>query len=65
MNLNIRYKTIKTSARKKKQEKIYDLGPSKQFLNLTSNVQSVEGRIDKFDSIKFEHFFSAKDPIKG
>lgn len=58
MNLNVRCKTIKLLPRKK-------IGPSKQFLNLTPNVQSVEGRIDKFDSIKFGHFFSAKDPIKG
>ena len=32
---------------------------------MTPNIQSIEERTEKFDSIKFKHFFSVKDPIKG
>ena len=62
-NLTVKHKPPIILEQYRRKSRELELG--KKFLNLTSNVQSVEGRIDKFDSIKFEHFFSAKDPIKG
>lgn len=38
---------------------------SQEFLNLMPNVQSVDGRIEKFELHQIKHFLFAKDHVKG
>ena len=52
MTLYVKCKPIKLL--QKKSEKMFYLGLSKEFLDLIPNAQSVDGRIDNFDPIKFK-----------
>lgn len=61
MDLNVKYRSLKTFRKEKKT--LWDLELGKELLVLAAKVQSIKGKVDQLDLIKILKPHCARDPV--